>query len=136
MSVSTNFLGKGDNPQARQQSAVLKKLDAKIEKYIWNLGDCESGNNQSAINPKDLDGTSSLGRFQFKTGTFKSYIKKYDLFKWREWDKADWANNIRSGIHQETVIRYMILDPDVDWGWEFPDCSKKYGWPPIKPPVS
>lgn len=100
------------------------------DEWINNLGSCESGNNQNAINPEDLDGTASYGRFQFKPGTWKHYITKYDLFERDGWEEADWTNAMMAGDLQEIVLTHMIYDSKVNFAREFPACVRKYGWPP------
>lgn len=83
---------------------------------------CESRGNPNAINPKDKDGTPSLGGFQFKPRTFEHYRTKYKL------PSADVMNYQM----QFTIVGYMINDPDVNFEQEFPDCVRRYGWPPTK----
>ena len=109
----------------------LSETDMEIEKWKQRMRVCESSNNPSAVNPKDSDGTPSHGLWQFKIGTWKHYIKKYDLFNWRNWEEADWWNAIYSRYYQEEVIDNMLLDADVNWKREFPYCSKRLGTPPF-----
>ena len=97
----------------------------RINSLIDQLGICESGNNQLAINPVDKDGTPSCGRFQFKRLTWKYYIIKYNLFGWQNWEAEDFENALWSGDVQKIVVEKMFVDPDVNLLWEFPDCSKK-----------
>ena len=104
---------------------------AKLEEWKFNLGDCESNNIPSAINPNDLDGTPSYGQYQFKIGTFKYYVEKYNLFDWQNWEEDDWWEAIFDGEKQHIVLEHMIEDPEVNFTWEFPWCVEKLGLPPV-----
>ena len=119
--------------QTQEQPALQfsrHSTTAQQDRWIEKLSYCESGHNQNAINPRDLDGTPSLGEFQFKVGTWKYYVKKYDLFNWKNWEEADWQNSLMSGWHQEVVLTYMIYDKEVDFSHEFPQCVRLNGLPP------
>lgn len=95
---------------------------------IDRLMECESGGNQHALNPVDLDGTPSNGLFQFKRSTWKFYIKKYNLFGWQNFNEADWENTLWVGDLQRIVVERMFVDPDVRLrSREFPDCAKRIG---------
>jgi len=111
--------------------AITKVQSYTYEDWRQKMRMCESSDNQMAINPNDLDGTPSYSLYQFKPPTFKGYVIKYDLFNWREWDDADWRNNLMSRWHQEEIMTRMIEDPDVKWTREFPDCIRKHGSPPV-----
>ena len=99
------------------------------EEWRMSMRLCESSDNPVAINPNDLDGTPSYGLYQYKPDTFKGYVIKYNLFDWKNWDKADWENALMSRWHQEEVMTKMIPDLDVVWETEFPDCTKQNGRP-------
>src|SRR3990167_5717425 len=108
----------GDNlPVKAEKPAIseIKPYNKVLEDWIWALGKCESGNNQNAYNPKDLDNTPSIGKYQFKTQTFRHFVQKYDMFNWQEWEDSDWTNNLWNGSAQEEVLRKMIEDPEVDF---------------------
>lgn len=123
-------LDKGIQPIATITEAKL--TTTKQDKWISDLMYCESRNDTLAVNPKDLDGTASYSLFQWKPSTFKAYVKKYDLFDWQTWEKADWWNAMFSDYHQMTVIQYMINDLSIKWNKEFPWCVKKIGLPLTK----
>lgn len=91
---------------------------------IWlaHLMQCESGIRKTAVNKVDLDGTSSIGLLQFKQGTFDHYLKEYSL-----------TGDIYDGNAQVAIVTEWILHPGtVDWAWQFPDCVRTYGLPPVK----
>lgn len=90
-----------------------------IEAWKKELSNCESGGNQKAINPVDLDGTASLGKFQFKKTTFFAYGKKYNIK----------VTDVFNGDEQELLLDRMIQDETVDLTWEFPDCTTRIGLP-------
>jgi len=111
-------------------SVKFETLGVKFEEidpegYINALAVCESGNNQSAINPVDKDGTSSNGLFQFKRTTWKNYITKYNLFSWQAFEEEDFENALWDGYAQRIVVEKMFKDPEVNLWWEFPDCSQQ-----------
>ncbi len=91
---------------------------------IWlaHLMQCESGIKKTAVNKVDLDGTSSLGLLQFKQGTFDHYLKEYEL-----------TGDIMDGNAQVAIVTKWILKPgSIDWAWQFPDCVRQYGLPPVQ----
>jgi len=125
---------RGEEP-VLQDISIAKLLDFRLttleqDSWINRLGLCESGNNQNAVNPLDLDGTASHGMYQFKIGTWKTFVQKYDLWNWREWEAADWSNTMMSDYHQTTVLQHMVNDTSVDFSHQFPSCTRKLGWPP------
>lgn len=95
-------------------------IPSALDKYLDKLALCESGNNPTAINPKDLDGTPSLGLFQFKTGTFNYFSDKYGIS----------TTSIWNGGEQRKIVTQMAQDSSVDFHWQFPDCSRILGLPP------
>ncbi len=101
-----------------------------LDKWIRSMAHCESTNNPKALNEVDLDGTPSYGLFQFKKGTFRHYVEKYNLFDWQKWTVSDWKKAIWNGDYQETIFRAMLQDSDVDLRHEFPGCTRKLGLPP------
>ena len=117
---------------AEQTVVIEEKVIKKIEdptQYLQNLSreewleklvSCESGGNPNAINLVDLDGTSSHGILQFKDTTFEMYKLRYGLGDVELYDP----------IAQKTIVRLMMDDSKVRWQNEFPDCVRKYGFPP------
>lgn len=104
------------------QASTSLAIDSKIDKWINDLRQCESGGNDKALNPKDLDGTRSVSRFQFKDKTFAWLSKKYNIK----------TTSIWNGYEQEQIVRRMIVDPDITIQNQFPDCIKNHiGMPPI-----
>lgn len=90
------------------------------EAWISKLSECESGDYDHAINPKDTDGTASLGTFQFKVTTYEWLLNKYDIP----------TAPIFSSTTQRAIVRRMINDPQIDISHQFPHCSKVLGLPP------
>lgn len=90
-----------------------------IDEWKAELRKCESGGNDKAVNPKDLDGTPSYGRFQFKPGTFYGFAKKYGIV----------VSDYRNGDEQELILDSMITDNTVDLTFQFPGCTTKIGLP-------
>lgn len=92
---------------------------------MWKFGLewCESNGNPNAINPKDRDGTRSLGAYQFKPETLISYAQKYHI---------KISDDILDYDSQSAVIDQMILHRDeINWAHEFPVCAgQKLGSPP------
>lgn len=96
--------------------------DTNIDEWLNSLRQCESGGNDKALNPKDSDGTRSVGRFQFKDKTFAYFSKKYDISVTSVWN----------GDEQEEILRRMIDDPSVNLHNQFPACTKKIGLPQVE----
>ncbi len=107
------------------QQQIIIPENPEIDKLIRELSFCESGNNNLALNKIDKNGLSSKGTWQFQDKSWRYYIKKYDLWNWKEWEEADFENNVWDGEYQRVVVRKMFIDKDVDLRQEFPDCSKK-----------
>ena len=114
----------------RQSVSNLPVITKERKFWLKKLRDCESGNSQLALNKIDKNGKSSKGLYQFQNKTWKHYVQKYDLWNWREWEDADYENNIWDGQYQERVVRNMLNDKEVVWSSEFPSCVKKLGLPP------
>lgn len=113
--------------------AVKDKADAVIitqapadilstQQRVWlnALRWCESNGFDGNINPKDRDGTPSWGRYQFKPGTFKNYNSIYGLP----------GGPLMDGEAQERIVEQMIIRGGVKWSNEFPECTRKLGYPP------
>lgn len=106
-------------------------INVALEEWKQDMRICESSDNPNAINEVDLDGTASIGLWQFKIGTWKSWNQKYQVFPVYEWDEADYWNTIYSREHQDAIIDAALEDPTMDWAWHFPGCIKKHGLPPV-----
>lgn len=107
------------------------KTEGERTQWKLSLALCESGDNPLALNKIDVNGTSSIGQWQFQANSWKYRIRKYKLFNYKSWEPADWENTIFSKIHQEIVLDRMIDDPTVTWQNEFPTCIKRVGLPPV-----
>lgn len=92
-----------------------------IEAWKKELRKCESGGNDTALNPKDLDGTPSHGRYQFKDTTFYGFAKQYGIK----------VTSHKNGDEQEMILDRMILDDKVDLTFQFPDCTTRIGLPKL-----
>lgn len=117
-------------PQIIQTETFLPAITKEQDLWLAKLRNCESGDNPLAINKVDKNGRSSKGLYQFQNKTWRSYIEKYDLWNWQEWEEADFENAIWDGWYQEVVIRKMLNDKEVIFKQEFPDCVKRLGLPP------
>ena len=98
---------------------VAPTLDHEQKAWVGALEFCESRGNPKAINPKDRDGTASLGILQFKKSSFAYFEKKYGI-------KGDLMN----ADTQEAIVTQMILKGGINWHQQFPDCTAKLGTPP------
>lgn len=92
-----------------------------INEWKSQLRKCESGGNDKAVNPMDVDSTPSYGRFQFKPSTFYGYANKYNIK----------VTSYLNGDEQEQLLDKMIIDNDVDLTREFPACTTSIGLPLI-----
>lgn len=118
---------------ARAEAPEISYQD-KFDQWILNLGNCESGNNPHKINPKDTDGTPSLGRFQYKVGTFIEMNKKYNVFPDEKIDKL--MARIMDYEDSEKMTR-TIIENDYNAYKRWPGCTygnakNKAGLPPVK----
>jgi hypothetical protein len=93
----------------------------EVNEWKRQLRKCESGGNDNALNPKDLDGTPSHGRYQFKDTTFYGFAKQYGIK----------VTSHKNGDEQELILDRMILDPKVDLTFQFPGCTTKIGLPAL-----
>lgn len=98
---------------------ILPITASSTQKWIDALAQCESGGKWTALNPMDLDGTASKGKFQFKESTFKNFAKKYKIK----------TTSIWNGDEQELIVREMIKDKSVNLRQQFPDCVRRFGLP-------
>jgi hypothetical protein len=90
------------------------------ETWIRALEWCESNGRAEAINPNDLDNTPSYGAFQFKPETFVGFNKKYGL-----------TGELMDREAQYRIVVRMVLDPDrIAFDKQFPDCTRRLGFPP------
>lgn len=88
--------------------------------WLAKLMKCESGINTQAVNPIDLDGTSSLGLLQFKTATYAHFTGLYDI-----------EGEIMDGTSQIDIVTRWLLNPGtVTWENQFPACVRLLGLPP------
>ena len=107
---------------------LIHRQEVWISALEWH----ESKGRNSALNPKDRDGTPSYSNFQWKPSTFINYGKKYGLIP-KEKTVADFPELVKDYELQRNIVRNMIKDPDVKWYNEFPDVTKnKIGLPPKK----
>lgn len=95
-----------------------------LDLYLDKLALCESGNRPDAVNPMDLDGTPSLGRYQFKQSTFDSFSALYGL------STTTKGHSIWNGDEQRIIVKRMAQDERVNFHWQFPACTTKLGLPP------
>lgn len=100
----------------------IPKAPDTLDIYLDKLAICESGNNPTAVNPMDLDGTPSLGRYQFKPSTFNFFSNLYGIA----------TTSIWNGVEQRTIVRLMAQRlTKKEWVHQFPDCTLRHiGYPP------
>jgi len=115
------------SPPVEAEEIVLP--NHQRETWISALEWCESGGNNNAVNPKDLDGTPSYYAFQFKPSTFKHFVIKYKMAP-TDLEDVDYHNLMSIYEYQRNIVRRMIDDPEVRWSQQFPACTKKLGLPP------
>lgn len=95
--------------------------DKTLADYLVKLSNCESGGSWTALNPKDLDGTPSKGKFQFKESTFNEFSALYGIA----------TTSIWNGNEQQEIVTEMAQTlTKKQWHNQFPDCTDKYGYPP------
>lgn len=119
-------------PDVEVQAAPADPLTHAQRVWTYALEWCESRGNPEAINQVDRDGTSSYGAWQFKPATLWHYGTLYGvpgMPKLQAIDKAFVMNRDT----QSAVLDQMVLHRDeIKWSQQFPDCTKKLGYPPRK----
>ena len=120
LATTTVSIGQVTAPLIFSPATATPTTTPRQEIYLSALEWCESSGIPSNINPKDLDGTPSLGAFQFKPSTFDLYSKKYGIA----------TTSVMSEPEQRAIVRGMIHDPSIRWHHQFPDCVAKLGLPP------
>ena len=113
--------------QANSTPKQPRPAFSEVDRLIESLAVCESGGNNIAVNPNDLDNTPSYSTFQWKPSTWSLYVKRYKLWNSEEWDEADLVNAMWDTQYQKEIVKKMFTDPRVDLRREFPGCSKKLG---------
>lgn len=106
-------------PTKTEDKATTTPQMVKSEKWIHDLEGCESGFDETAINPEDLDGTPSYGCFQFKPGTFIAFSARYHL-----------RGELMDCNAQREIVRRMVAEAEnINWEQQFPGCVAKLGRP-------
>lgn len=116
--------------QATSTLTIINPVSHAQSVYIEALEWCESRGNTDAINKVDRDGTPSYYSWQWKPATFAHYAIKYGVLP-----KGAPADQVNRAMHNYTlelkVVEEMVLDAkNINWRQEFPDCTKKIGYPP------
>ena len=121
-------LGIFATPQAEEIKTLV--LTHEQETWISALEWCESRGKSTALNPKDKDGTPSYSNFQWKPPTLLYYGKLYELIH-EEKTLKDVPELLKDYELQRNILRNMVLDKEVKWSQQFPDCTKRFvGLPP------
>lgn len=107
-------------------------LTHQQEVYLYALEWCESRGVQTAVNPKDRDGTPSYYSFQFKPDTFKWLVVKYGILNKQDVDTLEKVKEQMADYElQRRIVKHMLFDKTIRWENQFPDCvNKKIGRPP------
>ncbi len=85
----------------------------KDELDLW-LDKLETFENCPPEGIKDHNGLMSYGGLCFQMPTFKQYVLKY-IPDSKEWEEADWLNNIMDTDFQKIIARKMILENYNNW---------------------
>ncbi len=98
--------------------------------WRYSLEFHESKAKESALNPKDKDGTPSYSYFQFKPDTVKLYGVKYKMIP-ENLSEKEYIELTKNLEFITEVVTRMICDKDVVWKNEFPDVTQRFiGYPP------
>jgi len=106
---NNSFLQSGRYLGYVEDKMVVRATVWLTNDFVWQLGQCESGNDELKVNWND-NGSPSYGRFQFKMPTLKSNALKYGLTK----EPVDWYALIYDGEFQERLVRLMLKEEN---GW-------------------
>ena len=108
------------NPKPIVHEEVAQKT--VLNPKIGLLALCESSNNPKAVNLNDA-GSPSYGLYQYKKGTWISYMKKYNLAPHAE--DAELMNFIYDR-EMQTLLTQKILEEKNGWKHWY-DCSRRVG---------
>lgn len=110
-----------------------KELDLRHRQdvYLHALEWCESRGYNDAKNPNDLDGTPSYSNFQWKPETMIGFAIQYKIIHPSS-TIEQFPELVKDYELQDSILREMLKDKEVDWKWQFPGCTKKIGMPPFK----
>lgn len=108
-------------PLVRANAPQVSQVQLSHQQEVWlhALEWCESRGVNTAINPKDKDGTPSYYAFQFKPKTFELFAEKYGV-----------SGKLSDYEAQKQIVSNMIKDKSVKWEQQFPDCVRRLGRPP------
>jgi len=95
--------------------------NTSIVEVVNKLAICESGGDPTAINWDD-GGSPSYSILQFKKGTFRHFVDRYDLLPNAE--EAEWENFLMDGEFQR-YLAYRMIEEDKDALRHWTNCSKK-----------
>lgn len=126
--LATTLMAKSVVAPTKLQAAEVEATDPlnhQQRAWLGALEWCESGGNPDAINPNDADNTPSYGILQFKPSTFIYFQKKYQL-----------EGELMDPDAQEAIVEQMIIRGGVNWGQQFPACTRKLGSAPKLSPLS
>jgi hypothetical protein len=121
--------------QASETTATTTPALLTHQQLVWSyaLEDCESAGNESAINPRDLDGTPSYYSFQFKPSTFLGFGIHYGILATGT-TPAQLKVAMRDYPTERKLVEAMVHDgKNINWHRQFPDCVRKLGMPPVSP---
>lgn len=115
-------------PHKAHTTQPIDDLRARQEIWLDALEWCESRGVETAVNPRDRDGTPSYGALQFKPSTYAYFAKRYGLASTTDYTNA---------AQQREIVRRMIADPGMSdkelRARQFPDCIQRVvGLPPRK----
>jgi hypothetical protein len=124
---------KVEMPQEKQDSLDLgwflpADIPAKTKRVLVDLISCESHGVETAVNPKDRDGTASYGLLQFKPTTLYWVLTEYDIMT--QIEEKEVLNVIYDGnVQIRAFLAYYGEGRPVSW-WrqQFPACSKRYNY--------
>ena len=112
-SISERTL-EGKNPISKED------YDPELVAWIEKLGNCESGNNPSAIGDNGL----ARGILQFHKKTFIEFAEKYNLYPYAEKFEIE---NFYLDSNEQKKLAILILTNEKD-GWKhWYKCSLKIG---------
>jgi len=118
--------------ESSKTKSIEPVLSHQQEVYLHALEWCESRGIQTAVNPKDRDGTPSYYSFQFKPDTFKWLVVKYEILNKEDVNTLEKVKkNMANYELQKLIVKHMLFDSTIKWENKFPDCvNKKIGRPP------
>ncbi len=97
---------------------VQVERDEKIVKMVEKLEKCESGSRNVCV--MDTNGKLSCGVLQYQLGTFKSFMRRYNVAEHAEYRELE---NLWLDSEIQRLITYNALEEDIENLYHWKNCA-------------